>query len=60
MDGGGSGPHSQKLLQRKVAIVLGLSFYLISDFEISENERKDDVAVGDVNNKDYTFNCAQE
>ena len=30
-------------LQRKAAIVLGLLFCLILDFENSENERKDDV-----------------
>ena len=40
--GEGSGPYSEKLLQRKDAIVLGLSFSLILDFENSENERKDD------------------
>ena len=42
MGGEGSGPYSEKLLQRKDAIVLGLSFSLILDFENSENERKDD------------------
>ena len=40
--GEGSDPYSEKLLQRKDAIVLGLSLSLILDFENSENERKDD------------------
>ena len=43
MGGGGGGPQSQKLLQRKAAIVLGLSFCLILDFEDFDNEIKDDI-----------------
>ena len=43
MGGEGGGPHSYKLLQRKAAIALGLSFCLILDFENSENERNNDV-----------------
>ena len=43
MRGGGSGRNSEKLLQRRAAIVLWLSFCLILDFGISENEREDNV-----------------